>query len=48
MKKLIPYLHPDHGSINEVESELLDLARTRDIFTMYIVWMVLSNTDRVD
>jgi len=41
LKRLIPYLDPNHGALEDLEDDLLAVARGRDVMTMYIALLVL-------
>jgi len=42
LRDMLPYLNPSHGSLEDIRDDLIIAARTRDILTMYLVYLLLS------
>ncbi len=41
-RNLLPYLDPNHGSLEEIRNELMQLAKSRDIMIQLLLWLVLA------
>jgi hypothetical protein len=42
LRDLLPYLNPSYGSLEDIQGDLITIAGTRDILTMYLVHLLLS------